>query len=1663
MVPTGKRILIPSAQSERGLAFDPVSDTWYAGDFNSKAIYRFNAAGELLSSVRVGLRIQGLTYNPRTGHLFVLTSAGDHAVYVLDAKHDYALVKTFDIPGFSPQNSGAGFGYDCDGHLWITDQVNRKVFEVASGETGWCSIKHIPWLTLSPTAGTLSAGASAAVTLNFDGTGQSPFTTSRAQLKLSGATPYPVRTIPLIVHWDPQPVSLAITGSVEPNPVKKGGTVVYTLMVKNGNAANQGSATQTQLTYQLPAGASYISGGGNGVVCSAPASTSSSAPASDMVACNLGTLVPKAAKKLTVVVKAGLAGTLSSTFNISAREPESGSATTSVTLTSTVTGVADLSTSAQDLKLIEGKTGALRFTITNAGPDMATGVTLKLNSGTGVKLRSANPSRGSCEGAGADEFSCDLGDLDSGASATVDLEVFGTSVGGTTVTGQAGTTATDSSEGNDVAQATVTVSAASSGNNNTSSSGGGGFALFALAALLGLIFASLAGRRPVSLSNRRDPKSDRSGEAMIKVGKHFLSIAAMAALVTLGVVGLIFAVVPAHAQAPGKVQTGLRAGLTSAGLAMAQRDLAPRSLKPMSLQSVPALLKQATLVGTHDPASKIHLTISLKLRNTAKLKQFLQELHNPRSPSYRQFLTPMEFTAQYGPTRAQVAAVEKYLKGYGVKVKDVSPNRLLIDTDGTTVAYENALGVQINDYRKDGRKFFSTTDRPKLPAAIAGFVQNVIGLNNAARLRPMSHFRPLSADGIVVSSRSAPRVAPADVSAPPMQTSAYYNPMQIHTAYDWPSITSSDNASGVTIAILTAMSSNLRAYDYDGFWNAFGLPDHTVNIIKVHGDENKNKGITETLLDVEWSGAMAPGATLDVYVGADGKLSTFIQVYNQFVFDNNAQVMTTSWGAPETSWGTLAQTANNIFEEAAAQGISMFAAAGDSGSGDGTGFPSVADFPSSDPYITAANGTELHADADGNYLSETAWSNTGGAISQIFSEPTWQIGSGVPQNGWRNNSGLSMNAGPARPYLLLYHGQWGFVWGTSAVAPQLAALFAIGVWQNGGKSLGQSNELVYSDVNAGNYASDFHDVTTGSNGAYEAGPNWDHPTGWGSPKASGLLTHLGVQGPVGTLKGTITDAASGNPLAGAKVTVTPENTSRITQSDGSYLILLAPGTYTVTVTDYGYKTGTASVTISDGNTTTQNFPMQSAPPATISGKVKDGSGHGYGLYAEIKVTSPEFGQVADIWSKPNNGKYSVSLPEGFDYTFSVAASFNGYDERSWTVNDLDGNKTHNFVLTVSTACTAPGYKYDKGFGEDFNVAFPFPPAGWSLSVAPKSLVRWKATSNIGFNNLPNFTGGSGHAAAANASGGITSLVPFDAQLISPPIPVTSLPPSPTLTFLVNYQHTLNDSLDVDISGDGGTTWTTMAHIVTNQGKFKSTPGASYSIELGSYIPSGAKSIQIRWRYVNSVNHIGSYAEVDNVSVGVCEVLNGGLVFGQVSDANTGEGVVGAMVTDDQGDRVKTIANPADPNFPIGGYLLFSPAGSRTLTVSDYNYANADATFSLNPNAVKTRNFSLKAGQLTPNPTMLSVEATVGGNTERALKITNTGLASAQYDVREINIPAPGSAAPALRLVGPVPNFDSLGNDRGSAALSPLPLMQDSGTRARSRQKPSALRRKRPEP
>jgi len=309
---TGRKICPNFPIAQRGLAYDPVNNIWIAGDFFSDAIYGFDSQGKIVGSASFNVPITGLAFNPETQHLFVLTSSGDHAIYVFNAGNGFIdAPTTIDIPGFNPQNSGSGLGYDCAGHLWVSDMVDQEMFEVNSGETGWCSLEHIPWLTVAPGTGTVATGATAQVALDIDGTGQQPYTTSQAQLKLVGGTPYPEQTIPVTVYWDPQSVDLVTSVQAEPSPVAVGQYLTFNVAVKNKATQGDGNATQVELSFNLPDNLEYIVQQGEN--CTRNGGS---------IVCDLGDIAQGAEQDITILTKAKADGKNTVTFAATGREPQ---------------------------------------------------------------------------------------------------------------------------------------------------------------------------------------------------------------------------------------------------------------------------------------------------------------------------------------------------------------------------------------------------------------------------------------------------------------------------------------------------------------------------------------------------------------------------------------------------------------------------------------------------------------------------------------------------------------------------------------------------------------------------------------------------------------------------------------------------------------------------------------------------------------------------------------------------------------------------------------------------------------------------------------------------------------------------------------------------------------------------------------------------------------------------------------------------------------------------------------------------------------------------------------------------------------------------------------------------------------------------------------------
>jgi subtilase family serine protease len=369
---------------------------------------------------------------------------------------------------------------------------------------------------------------------------------------------------------------------------------------------------------------------------------------------------------------------------------------------------------------------------------------------------------------------------------------------------------------------------------------------------------------------------------------------------------------------------------------------------------------------------------------------------------------------------------------------------------------------------------------------------------------------------------------------------ACYTPSEIRKAYDVPSTLT---GAGQTIVIVDAYGSPTIRQDLHTFDQAMGLSDPTLNVIFPGGSPTYNPlqnhseflWAFETSLDVEWSHAIAPGATIDLVV-ASNNAGNVLNGAEQYAVQNHlGNVMSLSFGAPE---GFINGGGNNlqlqqgeqVLDAAVAANMSVFVSSGDFGASNFFSSPN-ASFPSSSPDVTSVGGTNLFISDRGAYRGETTWNDessfcpfgctqgdfgaTGGAPSRVFTDPSYAPGF----NGMRSTSDVAYNASVYTGILTYLSFDFPgappgfyFTGGTSEGAPQWAAITALAD-QAAGHALGLLNPKLYGIYgNATQYGADFHDVTAGNNAwqgpGFDAGTGYDLPTGIGSPDVSNLIATI---------------------------------------------------------------------------------------------------------------------------------------------------------------------------------------------------------------------------------------------------------------------------------------------------------------------------------------------------------------------------------------------------------------------------------------------------------------------------------------------------------------------------------------------------------------------------
>ncbi|MGD0368764.1 MAG: protease pro-enzyme activation domain-containing protein, partial [Acidobacteriaceae bacterium] len=430
------------------------------------------------------------------------------------------------------------------------------------------------------------------------------------------------------------------------------------------------------------------------------------------------------------------------------------------------------------------------------------------------------------------------------------------------------------------------------------------------------------------------------------------------------------------------------------------------------------------------PLSRMHLVLKRSSSQEAALKQFISDVHTPGGANYHQWLTPDQFGQQFGPSDQDVATVESWLSSHGFEVAGVEPGKQVIEFTGSVVQLREAFHAQIHKYQVNGSIHYAAANDPDIPAALSPVVGGFVALNNFrlkshARLLGEASYDPKTGtakpEWTVNGGEGYPTIGGVNFALTPGDFGVQYdlpNPsLNSHytgTTYD---------GTGETIAIIN--DSNVNIDLVNQFRTLFGLPANPPNVV-IDGNDPGIDGINdpdgpnydsgEAYLDVEWSGAVAPKATVDLVIGADTALeSGFFLAAEHAVYSNLAPIISVSFGACELSLGSTNQfIEQSLWGQAAAQGTTVMVSTGDNGSAgcdnpDSQEFavsgPAISGFAST-PYDVAVGGTDFYYTG---YASLTLtnlaayWNTTGS------NTPSVSLLTRIPEQPW-NNSQYGLDA-----------------------------------------------------------------------------------------------------------------------------------------------------------------------------------------------------------------------------------------------------------------------------------------------------------------------------------------------------------------------------------------------------------------------------------------------------------------------------------------------------------------------------------------------------------------------------------------------------------------------------------------------------------------------------
>jgi subtilase family serine protease len=534
----------------------------------------------------------------------------------------------------------------------------------------------------------------------------------------------------------------------------------------------------------------------------------------------------------------------------------------------------------------------------------------------------------------------------------------------------------------------------------------------------------------------------------------------------------------------------------------------------------PAWTAHATKLGAVRPGANVQARVYLTPRGGMKaLAARAAAMATKGNPQYHKFLTAAQYHRQYDPTAATVRATRAWLTASGLHVTGVAAHNRYLSVSGRASAAEKAFGAQLARYRSNGKTLHAPTSALKVPASLAGRVLTVTGLSSQRSTMkpndvPPAGFRNARPCSAYYGQIRAKYQADYSTPLPKFQgthTLAYapcgYTGPFFRAAYEGSNPNHLDG-SGVTVAIVDAYAAPTIAKDSNKYASqngdgsyAPGQLTQTMPASYTHQAECGPSGwYGEETLDVEAVHAMAPGANIHYYGAASCFDSDLLDALSQVVNDDEAQLVTNSWGEPAE--GENADTISafeGVFLQGAIEGISFMFSSGDEGDELANTGLKQADYPTSDPYVTSVGGTSTAIDGNGQLAHQTGWGTTkyslssdqqswnpvgflygaGGGTSTLFSQPSYQAS--ATQSAYRQVPDVAMDADPNTGMLIgetqrfpdgTYYDQYR-IGGTSLASPLFTGMTALAI-ENAGSAQGELNPTIYGNQG------DFEDVAHSS-------------------------------------------------------------------------------------------------------------------------------------------------------------------------------------------------------------------------------------------------------------------------------------------------------------------------------------------------------------------------------------------------------------------------------------------------------------------------------------------------------------------------------------------------------------------------------------------------------